>query len=201
MKRYFYSVLRYFLLYLLGFIAFYILNYLLGALNEFLAGVFPKLFKLYNPITSRDELVLQKARIALLSAVISVLTVTVIAVKHDNFRYEFLIAKTDGFYTLKEGFEIYKSAFLGADILSALTVPFSTVWLTLIKIPDTAPRAVKVIFDYVENLLAIPNSFIALLGFVPAIIALLTVSLLSRLPAAMIGLLYWRGSWLSNTEH
>ena len=201
MKRYFYSVLRYFLFYLLGFIAFYILNYLFDATNEFLAGVIPGLFKTYNPITSHDELAMQKARIALLSAAVSVLAVTVITVKHDNLRYEFLIGKTDGFYTVKEGFSIYISAFLGADILSALTVPFATVWLTLIKIPDTAPRALKVIFGYADNLLAIPNAFIAACGFIPAILALLTVSLLSRLPAALLGLLYWRGSWLSNTEH
>jgi len=130
-----------------------------------------------------------------------VLAVTVIAVKHDNLRYEFLIAKTDGFYTLREGAQIYKSEFLGSDILTALTVPLTTAGLTLIKIPDTAPRAIRVIFDYVDNLLVISDSFIAVFGFIPAIFALLAVSLLSRLPATVLGLLYWRGSWLSNTEH
>ena len=201
MKKYFYSVWRYFLLYLLGFIVFDVFNFLIGELNEYLSIFFPGLFRVHNPITSHEAYVLQNARIAFLAAAISILTLSIIAVKHDNLRYEFLISRTDGFYTVKEGLSIYKSSFLAADIVTSLFVPCSTVWLTLIKIPENAPKFLKISGGYLEDFLVIPHAFIGLCGFVGGIVLLLLVSLISRLPAALLGLLYWRGSWLSNTEH
>ena len=200
MKKYFYSFLRYFLLYLVGFIAFYVFNFLLSSANAFLSEAFPAIFKVYNPITSREELIRQNGNIALLSAILSVLALTVIAVRHDNLRYEFLISKTDGLYSIREGFALYASNFLRADIISAIAVPLSTLGLTLIKIPEDAPRFLKVMHSYLEIFLKIPDSFTEKGGLIIGGVLLLLISLLSRLPAVLLGLLHWRGSWLANTE-
>ena len=201
MKKYFYSIVRYFLIYLLGFIAFFIFDYLFTSLNEFLSGVFPEFFKIYNPITSRIDLIRQKETIALLSGISSVFVITLIAVKGDNLRYEFIISQTEGLYTIRDGFSIYRKNFLLSDIIPAVFVPLSTVGLTLISVSENDPKFLRILADYLDSILAVPYSFTDKLGFLPGVTALLLISLAARLPVAYLSLANWRGNWLSSIEH
>lgn len=200
MKKFFGSFLRYFSFYALGFIAFFLFSFLVRHLNEFLAGVFPTLFRIYNPISNREELILQNQNIAFISAILSVFTLTLLAVKHDNSKYESIIAKTDGFYRIRDGARLYFSDYAYADALSAITVPLTTVFLSFIKIPNDAARFLKIVGDCLDEFLAIPLAFTERFGFTVGVILLISVSLAARIPSAYLSLSHWRGIWLSSTE-
>ena len=200
MKKYFNSFVRYFLFFIIGFILFSLFTFLAGHLNEFLAGIFPDLFKIYNPISNHEELVLQKQGIALISAIVSVFVLTFIAVRQDNLRYEHLIAKTDGFYKITQGADIYRREFLGADLFSAVLVPAFFLGLTLINIPNSAPRLLRIFGNCLAEILVIPIAFTERFGFVFGTVMLVFVSVISRIPAVYISLAHWRGIWLSSTE-
>ena len=200
MKKYLHSFLRYFLFSIIGFILFFIFSFLTRHLNEFLSGIFPTLFKIYNPVSNREELVLQNQNIALISAIASVFTLTLIAIWQDNLRYEHLISKTDGFYTIKQGAEIYRREFLGADLFSSVIVPAFFLGLTLINIPNSAPRILRVLGNCLTEILVIPLAFTERLGFILGGALLIFVSVASRIPTVYLSLAHWRGIWLSSTE-
>ena len=200
MKKYFVSFIRYFLFYSLAFILFFAFAYLLRHVNEFLAGVFPALFKIYNPIFSHDELEHQNEIIAVTSAFLSIFVATYISVRQDNLRYEHIISKTEGLYRIREGIKIYYAKFLGADIFSAITVPIFSLGLTFITIPNDAPRALLIFKKYLEYFIAVPSAFVDKFGFVLGALLLLCASLILRFSASYLSLFRWRASWLSNTE-
>ena len=201
MKKYLHSFLRYFLFFIIGFIIFSLFAFLTKHLNEFLAGIFPNFFKIYNPVSNHEELVLQNQNFALISAILSVLTVTFIAIRYDNLRYEHLISQTDGFYTVKRGADIYRSEFLGADLFSSILVPSLTLGLTLINIPNDAHRFLKILENFLGEILVIPLAFTERFGFIFGAALLVLISVILRIPAIYISLTHWRGIWLSSTEH
>lgn len=200
MKKYLYSFLRFFLIYSVGFVAFYLFNYIFARLNEYLAVYLPRFFKVYNPIIDNAAMLRQEAVIALLAAVASVVLLTVIAVRTDNLKYEYMISRTDGFYRVREGAEIYFPEFLGADILSAVSVPLISYPLTLIDVPNSAPRALRVIENILDTVLVIPEAFEGMLGAVLGAALLVLTSLIARAYAAFRALFFWRAAWLSSAE-
>ena len=200
MKKYLHSFVRYFLFYAIGFIIFSIFSFLVRHLNEFLAGIFPAIFKIYNPVSNREQLVLQNKNIALFSAGLSVFTLSLLAIRQDNLRYEHLISKTDGFYTIKQGANLYRREFFGADLFSAIIVPSFFLGLTLINIPNSAPKLLRIFGDYLSEFLAIPLAFTEGFGFILGALLLVLISLISRIPAIYLSLAHWRGIWLSSTE-
>ena len=200
MKKYLESFFGYFFLYSLAFILFYAFSYILRHANEFLAGILPAVFKVYNPILSQDELKNQNEIIALLAAFLSVFAVTYVSQRHDNLRYEHIISKTEGLYKIREGRDVYFSEFLCADIFCSLTVPLFSLGLTFINIPKNAPKALLIFEKYLEYFVAVPSAFVDKFGFIFGAALLLCASLISRFPAAYISLFRWRAAWLSNTE-
>ena len=200
MKKYLGSFWRYFSFYLLGFIAFFLFSFLVRHLNEFLSGVFPDLFKIYNPISNREELILQNRNIAFISAILSVFMLTFLATRQDNSKYENIISKTDGFYRMRDGVKLYFSEFAYADAISAILVPLSTVFISLVKIPNDAAKFLKIVADCLDGFLAIPLAFTERCGFTAGVILLVLISVVARIPSTLLSLAHWRGVWLSSTE-
>ncbi len=200
MKKYFSSFLRYFSFYLLGFIAFFLFSFLVRHLNDFFAEIFPTVFRIYNPISNREELVLQNKNIAFFSAILSVFTLTLLAMRGDNSKYENIISKTDGFYRIRDGARLYFHEYASADAASAISVPLITFSLTFIKIPNDAAKILKIFGDYLDDFLAIPLAFTERCGLALGVALLVLVSLAARIPSAYISLAHWRGIWLSSTE-
>ena len=200
MRKYVFSFLRYFVFYFLGFVAFFLFDYLLTVLNEYFAGYLPAVFKSFNPITSREEFKHQEEVIAVLASVASIMLTNLLAVRTDNSKYEYMISKTEGFYRIKDGAKIYSEKFLRADIVSALTVPCMTYALTLIRIPNNAPKFLKILENVLDILIRIPASFEAIFSFAIGAVLITFVSLAARIPAIYLSLAYWRASWLTGAE-
>ena len=200
MKKYAHSILRYFTIYALGFSVLYILRLLADVIYGILSDSMPSVFPSYNALTDKAETLALEATISLICAVITVFAVTFLAVKYDNGRFEFVISKTDGFYTIREGCAIYAKNYLSADVVSAVLVPVPFFLMTLVELPDGNVKALRILGDIIGTIAAPTLAFSDKLGFGFGLLAAASVSLLSRIPAVYAGLKRWRGLWLSDVD-
>lgn len=200
MKKYAHSILRYLIIYTLGFALFYVMNALTDVIYTALSDKMPNIFPSYNAITEKAELISLEATLSLISAILTVFILTVVAVRYDNERFEFMISETDGFYTMRDGCKIYLRNYLYADVLSAFLVPVPFFLMTLIELPESNIKAFRVIRDILGTLTSPSNAFANKLGLFGGICAAVLVSLLSRIPAGYTGLKRWRGLWLSDVD-
>ena len=200
MKRYFISLLCYFLFYLIGIVIFFLSGYFVNALSELLCEWAPSVFTVYNPVTDRDAYLRAEMLLGLTSAIITLYTVTHLSTVYDNERYEHMISVTDGFYTVGEGLAIYFPRYIGADIISAVTVPALPSALHLIKLSEDAPKWAVRVLDLAHGLFAVNEAFTELFGLVLGTVTLVLVSLLFRLPAGYLAVRRFRAVWLSDTE-
>ncbi len=198
MKKYFQSALRYFAVYLCGFLAFAVVSFLVNAAFNLLCEWFPAVFRKYDFISEEELAESLSQKLKLTCGIISVFLLEIIAVKYDNARYEYLISQTDGFYTIKSGARLYISEYLYADILSSVLVPITTFWMIFIRIGEAAPKFLKFMAGYLNSFLAVPLSFAEKYGIIYGILLLILTSLLSRVPAIWLGLRRWRAVWLSD---
>lgn len=200
MKKYTHSVLRYFLIYALGFIPFYIIGALLEVIYNILSDKMPSLFPSYNIVTQKSELLALESTLALICAVITVFVLTVLTVKYDNERYEFIISETDGLYELADGGRIYTKNYLYADIVCALAVPIPFLFTTYIPFPEESAKALRILENVLGTLSSPTTAFSNKLGIFLGAAAVILISLVSRIPAGYMGLKRWRGLWLSDID-
>ena len=139
MKRDATSFLRYLIFYALGFLIFFILGYFTRAAYDLLCEWFPKVFSSYGPIYDKNEYQKKQSVIDLIGALISIYTVTHLATVYDNGRFEDVISRIDGFYTLREGVSLYAKRYALSDITTAIIVPAVFFPLALITAPEGAP--------------------------------------------------------------
>ena len=188
MRIYLHSILRYAAFYTLGFVFF---SFSVEPLAAILRNFFPSLFPTFNPIFEKEAYIASYATIEIIAAVIAILLSTVVAIRFDNERYEGVIKKTDGFYTIKSALPIYFSDFWKADLISAVLVPIPFIILAAIKFPE---KIVDWINIFVISTQAFTNEF----GFVLGSLIIILASIIFRIPAAVSGLFRWRGLWLSD---
>ncbi len=200
MKKYSHSILRYFVIYTLGFAIFHLISVLAGVIYNFLSEKLPNSFPDYNPLTEKAAYLSLEATLALICAAVTVLILTVLAVRYDDERYEFIISKTDGFYTLTEGGKIYARNYLCCDIISSVTVPLPFFLITRIDFPESSAGILKITENVLETVTLPTEAFSDKLGFGLGIAVAIAVSLISRIPAGYTGLKRWRGLWLSDID-
>ena len=200
MKRYAISLIRYLILYSLGFLVFMLLGYFTRAAYSLLAEWLPSIFKELDPIYDRDGYAELQRVLNTVTAMLSLYTVTHLAVVYDNERFEHMISRTDGFYTLREGLSLYLPRYMATDAVAALSVPIVASLLSIISVPDTAPVWARRLVDTVDGFLSIQNACTEAAGFPLGLPLLIIFSLVFRLPAAYFAVRRFRGVWLSDTE-
>ena len=198
MKKYAHSILRYFVIYALGFIPFYIVGALSDVIYGILSDKIPAVFPSYNALTDKVKFLSLQSTLALISAAITVFILTFFAVTYDNERYEFMIAETDGLYKLRDGGRIYASRYLGADAVCAALVPVPFFALTLISFPEDSIKALRVLRDALDTICLPTSAFCNKLGLLVGLVIAVFTSLLARIPAGYMSLRRWRGLWLSD---
>ncbi len=198
MRKYCSSFFRFFLIYVFGFLAFTAASFLVSVFYNVLNGALPSVFPRYNFVTEPELAESLAEGLRLTSGILSVFLLELLAVKYDNSRYEYLISRTDGFYTLKEGAVIYVKGYLFADVASAVLVPLTTYSLVFINIGDKAPRILRMLEKPLNTFISIPLSFTEKFGLTVGALLLIAVSLLSRAASAYFGIKRWRAIWLSD---
>ena len=200
MKRYAMSFIRYLILYSLGFIVFILLGYLTRAAHALLADWLPSVFRVLDPTYDREGYAELVRILDLITAVLSLYTVTRLATAYDNERFEYVISRTDGFYTIGEGLSLYLPRYALPDLVSAISVPLAASSLTLISLPDTAPVWARRLVGMIDGFLSVQNAFTEVLGVTLGIALLILLSVAFRLPAAYFAVRRFRGIWLSDTD-
>ena len=200
MRRYVTGFVRYLLFYLAGFIIFYLMSYCVNAVLTLLSEELPKLFVIENPIKDREAYDNQQLNLAFISGIITLYIVTNLAVKYDNERFEHVVEKTEGFYTLRDGYALYARRYILPDFIISIIVPFSTFGFAFINIPEDAKRIFLRLGDYAEVFIALQRAFTERLGFAFGFAFLIFLSLLFRIPTGFFAVKRFRGIWLADTE-
>ena len=200
MRRYVTGFVRYLLFYLAGFIIFYLASYCVSAVLTLLSEELPRLFTIENPIKDRDAYDNQQLNIAFISGIITLYIITSLAVKYDNDRFEYMVERTEGFYTLRHGGALYARRYILPDVIISIVVPFSTFGLAFINVPDDAKRIFLRLSDYAEVFIALQRAFTERLGFAFGFAFLILLSLLFRIPTGFFAIKRFRGIWLADTE-
>jgi len=102
-----------------------------SALHKWFGDAFP----LYSPIGEKEAYKIFRAVISLISYVIALYISVYFSILLSNRPNEHLISKTDGFYTLPEGFSIYLKSFACSDFLASVFASLALL-LPIVFIPE-----------------------------------------------------------------
>ncbi len=165
---------------------FWVLDNIYALLHKY----FPDAFPLLSKIGNLDGYNLWLLWMKLLSFTLGIFIAIYLSVRLSNSRYERIISKTEGFYTIKDGFKLYKEAYAASDIIASAVGSVALI-LPVIFIPDGFFTK-----DY-SFLLEFSKRWVDAFGCIISILLVFLISLLLHIPAVLISLKRWRASWLT----
>ena len=159
---------------------------------ELLSRCFPDLFPIYDVIGESELYRLTSARVSVLALFI-ILTATVyLAKRYSNHTFEFIISKTDGLFTVREGLGIYAGEFLISDAIESLVI--SAVFF----IPASfIPKQFFSTGSIVADILLPIHSLASLLGTPLGALAFFGLLAAAHLIVLIPSLTYYRAKWLT----
>lgn len=113
----------YTLAYLIGGVLFDIVNETVSACHGYLHAILPKAIPLYNAITAPQEHAVQAQIVSAIALFVTFLILNFASLRLDNAKNELIIKRTEGFYTLREGCDLYYKNFLVSDAVVTLLIP------------------------------------------------------------------------------
>ena len=177
-------------------ISFAVNSLLYPALLEWFPGFLPQ----YNFVNERESYERFFAFLGLLSGILAIFVSSYITIRLDNGRMEYMITKTQGMYTIKEGASIYFSEFARADLIAALVIPLPILFVDLFIVPQ-----LTFLPDGVLSIIEMPFSptraFTDFLGIIPSYLVMSAMMLSSRCLCAIRALDVWRVIWLSDIQY
>ncbi len=197
---------RYFVFYIFSPLLFRAVYPLIDGVHQLLSDILPSVFYAFNQVTEKDAYEAQQLIIRLIAGALTLLLINLISVVYDNFKNEYIIGKTDGFYTIAEGLRLYASRFTASDFAATVSVPL------IFALPSLIPRNLSELLDTETSYLgsrleALLSGFFTsttvftdVLGAALGIFLIVLLSVLFHGAAAIIGLKRWRGLWLSDIE-
>ena len=99
---------------------FWLSGHIYSALNEWLGS---QLFPLFSPISDAEGYRVYLAVLWLISYVIALTLSVYLSLSHSNERCEWVISKTEGFFTLPELYPVYLRRYALCDLTSSLIAP------------------------------------------------------------------------------
>ena len=166
-----------------------------GVLHPALCEWFPSVFVDYSPVSQSEQYAVLSSVLTLLNSSATVFIISYFCVRLDNERMEYMIARTEGFYTLGEGMSLYFGRYLKCDLAVALTVPIPLA-VADVFIPAGIPEPFATL---VADIFSFTRGYTELLGTAPAIIVMCISVLAFRLLSGVLSLRAWQAAWLSET--
>lgn len=182
------------------FLLVYIFNYLLFQCAEmlfiycynYLAETVPKAVPTVNPIHTPDEYGVYLKCAATVSAFVGLFFINYISLRLDNRKFEYIIAKTDGQYKIKNGISLYFSEFLKSDIIASASLVAPLI-IGAYFIPEKLmDRGLIFIFR-------LGDSLIQFYGIFGAVFLGTLFSIITRIISVPLTLRTWRALWLSGS--
>lgn len=185
---------------ILIYLAVYSASYLLCQVGEmlftylytYLSEVTPGIVDTVNPINTPDEYKTYVTCISLSGVIAGIWLINYLALRFDNKKFEHVISKTDGKYTMREGLRLYYSEFVISDLIAS-TVVISAFVVGAYFIPEKW-------MDY--GLIFIFKPGMELMKYCHPILAVMLVSAVSfatRLISVPPVVRKWRALWLSGS--
>ena len=182
------------------FLAVYLFHYVICQCGEmlfiysytYISEIIPSLVKTVNPINTPDEYEIYLKGIATAGAFVGLFIMNYVALRLDNGKFERVITKTDGQYTMRDGLKLYFDEFFISDVIASSIIigPFVC---GAYFIPE------KLLDKGLIFLFRIGVSLIEFYGIVGSVAIAILFSLLTRLISVCLVLRTWRALWLSGS--
>ncbi len=190
--KYISSPLIYLAVILISFLFFIFADWLVPQLHRWVNTVFG-ILPVYNEITSPEEFARQDAARTAVEAFVSLLVAEWLVSRIDNKRYEYVIEKTDGLYTMREGLTLYAREFLIFDLIFVSAVCAASVvacrFIPAVAFEHGAQYPLRLGYEmYTHH------------GAVTGALLLSAMAMLSRLISAFFSVRRYRAVWLSGGE-
>lgn len=167
-----------------------------GTVFPALCEWFPTVFVNYSPVLEPEAYAVLSAVLDILVGAATVMIFTYVTVRYDNERMEYMISKTDGFYTFSEGASVYYKRYAPSDFAVAILTPLPFV-IADFYVPPHIHDYVDPVFDYLFSFVRLFTSHLGAIA--GGAVLVLTVFLL-RLLAGVKSIRAWQGIWLSEIE-
>ena len=152
----------------------------------------PEHFKYYSMITEPEEYATCQAVLMMVGMVLTLYLVQKFYFFLDNSRFEYMIVKTEGMYTMPEGLGLYYRSFLIDDIVTCALIS-AVLYFPALYIPER-------IMDYGLDLLFYPAEIMrGHLGDVWGFVLLVLIAILTRLVESVSAVKSYRANWLSGS--
>lgn len=183
---------------ILIYLAVYAASYILCQVGEmlftyaytYLSEVTPSLVDTVNPVHTPDEYEVYLMCISVVGVIVGLWLINYLSLRLDNKKFEYIVSKTDGKYTMREGLGLYYDEFLITDLIAS-TVVISVFVLGAYFIPEKwMDRGLYLIFKPGMELMKYCHP-------VFAVIIASTVSFTTRILSVPAAVRKWRALWLS----
>ena len=188
--KYLFTPFIYFLLYLIAVVPYFLGSYLSNGVFELLCIEFPTVFHSAPPFSDPEGFLRQSRILVAVSAAVATFILSYVSLSLDNKRFEFIIEKTEGRFTMRDGLLLYYREFLLADILTAALPPVILA-LPALLVPG---EYLKYGLDF-----ALYMEFRVFEAYPPVIgtLLLVLIGVIIRPLVAPLIVSRWRAGWLS----
>lgn len=191
-KRFIESPIIYLFLYLLLPAIYTVVALFVNTIYGVLTINLPEYFKYYSIITEPEEYATCQATLAAITIFISLYLAQKFYFFLDNGRFEYMIVKTEGMYTMSEGLVLYYKSFLLDDIVTCILTS-ALLYFPALFIPEAIRKYGFDLLFYPANIMR--EHFGDVLGFV--VLALLAT--FARLFESINAVKSYRANWLSGS--
>lgn len=200
-RKYITPILTYLLVYVFGFVFIFVGGALSRYAYAYMNYLFPRLFPIFSAVSEKESYERYLTLLCALGVFVAIWLVNYFTLRLDNVKFELMIRRTDGFYTIAEGFPIYLQEFGISELISGILLPTLLV-IPPYFIPELGVQSIPVVGFLVfllENLLWLGYSLKEYFGIAEALLLVLLFSLISRVALIPGNLKRWRASWLSGS--
>ena len=167
-----------------------------------LSPLLPSVFPTYNFVSHKDGYYRLCDSLDFWAVLVILLAVSLVLVVFDNERREYMIEKTDGFYTVADGARIYYSRYCRDDVIAAAIAPLlmsGLLHLRLVELPRQIAGIVELLVAPIDAVMIVLGDVSPALGAPLAYFVMFTATAVFRLAFGILGIKKWRAEWLSDT--
>ena len=201
--KYIYPIAIFLLVYLFGTLIFSLGTVVANYGYSYMNYLFPRVFPTFSPISEKAEYEKYLCLVSTVGMLISYVIINFFSIRFDNKKFELVVSKTDGQYTVLEGMRLYLSEFLISDVISFVILPLVLVIpsYAIPKIEQTTVPVVNLLIAILDYLLWMSNAFKEYYSLTVALPIALVFAVIARLTVIPGALKHWRGAWLSGSIH
>lgn len=187
-------------LWAIGFALLPIFEFFMNVCYQTLAEWLPGAFPVYNYVTEHENYLKLESELLLMVSTAALAVMSYLSVRFDNERYEYMITRTDGMYTIKDGASIYYERYFKSDIVTSFIVPLP---LTIIVyfLPLISGALPETVYEFLLVPLRPTLLFVNVLGDLIGYFVMVVIAAVARQASGIAAISAFRASWLSDVNY